>query len=58
MIAVGVVVSTPLPTGCNYKTQMHSFDASQCIYGTTRDSCGNEQCLKGPNEMCGGKYGR
>jgi len=53
-----LVQSTPLPSGCNHKTSSQIINEDKCTYGTTKDSCGNVQCMKGPSETCGGKFGR
>ena len=54
------VDGNPLPSpvsGC--RPSLRSVDtAANCVYGVTRDACNNVVCLKGPSEMCGGKYGR
>ena len=31
---------------------------SSCKFGSGRTSCGEEQCLKGPGEVCGGPWHR
>ena len=50
------VLANPLPSGCKHAASP-SLELD-CTYGTTKDSCGNDQCMKGPGEMCGGKFGR
>ena len=55
---LSIVHSNPLPSGCKHSSQYHHISEESCTYGTTKDSCGNDQCLKGPGEMCGGKFGR
>jgi len=55
---ISSTTSTPLPTGCNHKSHNSHWNPDNCIYGTTKDACGNDQCTKGPGEMCGGKFGR
>ncbi|XP_023340265.1 neuroparsin-A [Eurytemora carolleeae] len=44
----------PLPTLCDREVE----ETGDCHYGTTYDRCGNRVCMKGPGEVCGGKYGR
>ena len=55
---LGIVISNPLPSGCKHSSQSQHISEESCTYGTTKDSCGNDQCMKGPGEMCGGKFGR
>ena len=64
MMAMVVVVSlvsldqtggNPLPPSCSGP---QPSSQPRCDYSTTKDSCGNTVCLKGPGEMCGGKYSR
>ena len=50
------VLANPLPSGCKHAASPGL--ELDCTYGTTKDSCGNDQCMKGPGEMCGGKFGR
>ena len=49
----------PLPPACSqHHPSHHGGEPLECHYGKTRDTCGNMVCMKGPGEMCGGKYGR
>jgi len=50
------VQSTPLPPACDDGRQ--DVFPESCSYGWTLDKCGHLVCLKGPGEMCGGKFGR
>ena len=53
------VAGNPLPPSCSQHSASGAAVAeADCGYGATRDSCGNTVCLKGPAEMCGGKFGR
>ena len=47
---------SPLPQSCIHQTPGPAVE--ECAYDRTKDHCGNEVCLRGPGEMCGGKYGR
>ena len=48
----------PLPPSCGQHGSGSQAGAQDCPYGRSRDTCGNMVCLKGPGEMCGGKFGR
>ena len=48
--------ASPLPPSCKQEPAQQA--TNNCTYGRTVDSCGSPACLKGPGEMCGGKYGR
>ena len=48
--------ASPLPPSCKQEPPQQA--THNCTYGRTVDSCGSPACLKGPGEMCGGKYGR
>lgn len=48
----------PLPPSCGQHGSGSQPGAQDCPYGKSRDTCGNIVCLKGPGEMCGGKFGR
>ena len=50
--------SSPLPPACSDGRLDVPRAATNCMYGWTVDKCGKRVCLKGPGEMCGGKYGR
>ena len=56
LVLAGLCSGSPLPPNCTQDQP----DASplDCTYGTTMDNCGKRVCLKGPGEMCGGKFGR
>ena len=57
--SVCCVAGNPLPPSCSQHSASGAAVAeADCGYGATRDSCGNTVCLKGPAEMCGGKFGR
>ncbi len=51
---------SPLPPACadGGRADAGGRSAASCLYGWTVDKCGKRVCLKGPGEMCGGKYGR
>ena len=52
-------VGNPLPPACSqHLASPPGGESLNCHYGQTRDTCGNVVCMKGPGEMCGGKYGR
>jgi len=53
-----LVQSNPLPPTCSQIPVNSNPEELDCYYGITSDMCGNKACLKGPGEMCGGKYGR
>merc|ERR1712037_566331 len=54
-LAVGLV----LPPWCSTSsTSSTSTSLTSCQFGLGRASCGVEQCLKGPGEMCGGPWHR
>ena len=61
VVTVAVLISlvpsegNPLPPSCSGP---QPSSQPRCDYSTTKDSCGNTVCLKGPGEMCGGKYSR
>ena len=51
------VGANPLPPSCS-GVQPSASSQPACAYSTTKDACGNTVCLKGPGEMCGGKFSR
>ena len=55
MVIVEMCTGSPLFPTC---TQPY-FDVgdAECKYGITKNNCGQTVCLKGPGEMCGGKFG-
>ena len=56
VVVAAAVGGTPLPPAC--QDGRRDVLPENCYYGTTIDKCGKRVCLKGPGEMCGGKYGR
>ena len=56
MVILQSTSCSPLPQACSQQSQGPTLQ--DCAYDTTKDQCGNEVCLRGPGEMCGGKYGR
>ena len=56
LLILHTINSSPLPQSCLHQTAGPAVE--ECAYDTTKDHCGNEVCLRGPGEMCGGKYGR
>merc|ERR1712126_240968 len=56
---LSIVTGNPLPPACSqHLSSPPGGESLNCHYGQTRDTCGNVVCMKGPGEMCGGKYGR
>ena len=55
LVSLDLAGGTPLPPSCSGPQPSNQ---PRCDYSTTKDSCGNTVCLKGPGEMCGGKYSR
>jgi len=55
MFLISTIDSLALPPNCDSQPVA---ETDSCIYGTTQDLCGRTVCLKGPGEMCGGRFGR
>eukprot|EP00092_Neocalanus_flemingeri_P000787 GFUD01000838.1.p1 GENE.GFUD01000838.1~~GFUD01000838.1.p1 ORF type:complete len:105 (+),score=22.27 GFUD01000838.1:258-572(+) len=55
-LLAGLGAGSPLPPACGQHRS--NVTTRECTYGTTMDNCGQTVCLKGPGEMCGGKFGR
>eukprot|EP00090_Calanus_glacialis_P023354 TRINITY_DN36034_c0_g1_i1.p2 TRINITY_DN36034_c0_g1~~TRINITY_DN36034_c0_g1_i1.p2 ORF type:complete len:106 (-),score=26.78 TRINITY_DN36034_c0_g1_i1:225-542(-) len=56
MVLAGLGAGSPLPPACGQ--HQPEVSPSDCTYGITTNNCGHTVCLKGPGEMCGGKFGR
>jgi len=57
-VAVSTVAASPAPIPNICDIQAEEPSDGDCYYGQTFDRCGNKVCMKGPGEMCGGKFGR
>ena len=55
LVSLDLSQGNPLPPSCSGPQPPSQ---PRCEYSTTKDSCGNTVCLKGPGDMCGGKYSR
>jgi len=58
VLAAWSVEGNPLLPSCGQHGPSPQTGSLDCPYGKSRDTCGNLVCLKGPGEMCGGKFGR
>ena len=54
LLAFSLAAALVLPPWCSSS----SSDPLSCQFGSGRASCGAEQCLKGPGEVCGGPWHR
>ena len=56
LLAFSLAAALVLPPWCSSSSSDPSF--LSCQFGSGRASCGAEQCLKGPGEVCGGPWHR